>query len=66
MSIELGRVIAELLEGAGDGIEQLRDRGSGVALVDCTIDVMVDDASQPSARVRIVLGSAPDPSDRAE
>lgn len=63
MSGDLGRMIAEVLEGTGAGIEKLRLHGSGVGLQDCTIEVVFDDPAEPAAQLRIVLGSGsgPDP-----
>lgn len=57
MTAELGRVIAAVLAAAGEGMASLRDRGTGVELSDCSIEVMVEEDSAPSAHVKLRLES---------
>ena len=66
VSTDLGRMIAEVLGGTGAGIERLRSHGSGVAFQDCTIEVVLDDPSEPAAQVRIVLAPGDDAAPQPE
>jgi hypothetical protein len=59
----LDRVIAATLAGVGEGIAGLREAGSPMAMVACSIEVHVDEHGPPEARLVLDLRSAPPVSD---
>ena len=55
MSSGLDRVIAATLTGVGEGIAGLREAGSPLEMVSCSIEVHVDDDCPPAARLVLDL-----------
>jgi hypothetical protein len=53
------RVIAATLTGVSEGIAVLRDSGSPVEMVACSIEVHVDDQGPPVARLVLDLRGTP-------
>ncbi len=51
MSADLREMIAEVVAAAGEGAESLRRSGTAVVLRDCSIEVVLDQEPDPSARV---------------
>ncbi len=60
MPIELSRIITEVVAAAGEGAEALRRTGTQVVLRDCSIEVVLDDLPEPSARVVVSFSSEPE------
>lgn len=56
--MDVGRMIVSVLAAAGEGIARLEDGGLAVIVRDCSIEVVVDEASEPSAQVRLTLAAA--------
>ena len=53
------RVIATTLTGVGEGIARLREIGSPIEMVACSIEVHVDEDGPPAARLVVDLRAVP-------
>ena len=61
MSANLREMIAEVVAAAGEGAESLRRSGTEVVLRDCSIEVVLDQEPDPSARVLVSFGAQDGP-----